>query len=136
MTKKKLRPGKKRPRPDSDIYYIKLPPTPYNYVPGLGYISQPPTFSTSHLAGPRPQRPVQNPFIKLPIDFVSNGKPTAVYRYPSKDQTKKPTMPQYHKHKLDSPVIRLNRGPYYFNGKPVSMYVMEKEARPTGHNRF
>lgn len=30
---------------DSNIYYIRLPPTPYMFVPGLGYVSQPPKYS-------------------------------------------------------------------------------------------
>lgn len=52
---------------ESPIYYIRLPPIPYSYVPGFGYIS--------HADAP------SNTFVNLPINFVSNGKPSTVYRY-------------------------------------------------------
>lgn len=68
---------------NSPIFYIRLPPTPYMFVPGLGYVSQPPT-----LGPPMPPMipqgvpsPVADPFINLPLDFVSNGKPTGVYQW-------------------------------------------------------
>lgn len=56
---------------DSPIYYIKLPPMPYSFVPGLGYM-------------PLDHR-TSNP-VNLPINFLSNGKPTTVYRYLSTKQ--------------------------------------------------
>lgn len=43
---------------DSNIYYIRLPPTPYMYVPGLGYVSQPPKYSPPPFA-PHPQTLMQ-----------------------------------------------------------------------------
>lgn len=64
---------------NSPIYYIRLPPTPYMFVPGLGYISQPPTYTP--MAPPIPQ--AISPFYNLPIDFISNGKPTNIYQWGS-----------------------------------------------------
>ncbi|XP_031837232.1 uncharacterized protein LOC116429013 [Nomia melanderi] len=118
---------------ESNIFYIRLPPTPYMFVPGLGYISQPPTYSTSSLrpqisynrpARPKPvyQQPV-NPFIKLPIDFVSNGKPTSVYQWQKKTAGKKPT---------DSPIMNLDSlsNEFVSNGKPTSIYQWQTNLKP------
>ncbi|KAK9294314.1 hypothetical protein QLX08_011033 [Tetragonisca angustula] len=113
---------------ESNIFYIRLPPTPYMFVPGLGYISQPPTYSTANLrpqvSYARPARPKQpvNPFIKLPIDFVSNGKPTSVYQW-QKKTSKKP---------IDSPVTKLDSLSTEFvsNGKPTSVYQWQSNVKP------
>ncbi|XP_059048607.1 WW domain-binding protein 11 [Achroia grisella] len=67
---------------NSPIFYIRLPPTPYMFVPGLGYVSQPPSMGPP--MGPMMPPgvpPVADPFINLPIDFISNGKPTGVYQW-------------------------------------------------------
>nr|XP_033336068.1 uncharacterized protein LOC117226132 [Megalopta genalis] len=118
---------------ESNVFYIRLPPTPYMYVPGLGYISQPPKYSTSNLrpqipyhkpSRPKPvyqKQPGNNPFIKLPIDFVSNGKPTAVYHWQKKQ--KKPT---------DSPITNLDSlSPVFVsNGKPTSIYQWQTNLKP------
>ncbi|XP_076679808.1 uncharacterized protein LOC143375009 [Andrena cerasifolii] len=116
---------------ESDIFYIRLPPTPYMFVPGLGYISQPPTYSTSNLrpqvsyarpARPKPTYQSTNPFIKLPIDFVSNGKPTSVYQW-QKKPAKKPT---------DSPITNLDSlsPEFVSNGKPTSIYQWQTNLKP------
>ncbi|CAL7945528.1 unnamed protein product [Xylocopa violacea] len=114
---------------ESDIFYIRLPPTPYMFVPGLGYISQPPTYSTASLrphtlyAKPGRPKPVTNhPFIKLPIDFVSNGKPTSVYHW-QKKTNKKPT---------DSPIMSLDSlsADFVNNGKPTSIYQWQANLKP------
>lgn len=117
---------------ESNIFYVRLPPTPYMFVPGLGYISQPPTYSTANLrphvsyakpARPKPpyQQPV-NPFIKLPIDFVSNGKPTSVYQW-QKKTNKKP---------IDSPITQLDSlsAEFVSNGKPTSVYQWSSNSKP------
>ncbi|XP_054007767.1 uncharacterized protein LOC128891874 [Hylaeus anthracinus] len=117
---------------ESNIFYIRLPPTPYMFVPGLGYISNPPTYSTSNLhpqipftrpARPKPvyRQPV-NPFIKLPIDFVSNGKPTSVYQW-QKKPAKKPS---------DTPITNLDSlsAEFVSNGKPTSIYQWQSNAKP------
>lgn len=122
---------------ESNIFYIRLPPTPYMFVPGLGYISQPPTYSTANLqplvpykrpGRPRPayQQSVVNhhhPFIKLPIDFVSNGKPTSVYHW-QKKTNKKPT---------DTPITNLDTlsADFVTNGKPTAIYQWQANVKPT-----
>ena len=105
------KPGR-RNRPDSQIYVVRLPATPYSYVPGMGYVSQPVRFA----AGPRRE----SPLVKLPVDFVSNGKPTGVYRW-------RPT---------DSPVLRLDRGPYVFDGRPSRIYLLQPDRGPPRANTF
>ncbi|XP_026474625.1 uncharacterized protein LOC113378305 [Ctenocephalides felis] len=65
--------------PNSPIYYIRLPATPYMFVPGLGYVSNPPTMNQLG-AGALPPPP--DPFINLPVNFMSNGKPTNIYQWP------------------------------------------------------
>lgn len=129
---------------NSPIYYIRLPPTPYMFVPGLGYVSQPPSI------GP-PVAPPVNPFINLPIDFVSNGKPTNVYQWsgapsyqpsnpissynpifdrPSRPQTSLSNNYNYQKPQTvkkpltDSKITNLNKGQYLFNGKPNNIFVL------------
>ncbi|XP_076160903.1 uncharacterized protein LOC143143496 [Ptiloglossa arizonensis] len=153
---------------ESNIFYIRLPPTPYMFVPGLGYVSQPPTYSTSKLRPQipytRPGRPKPvyqqsvNPFIKLPIDFVSNGKPTSVYQWQKKPGKKptdspitnldglsaefvsngKPTSiyqwqsnPKPIKRPDDSFANKLDKGPYNFNGKPTSFFLLKPDGTST-----
>ena len=45
--RKKNKNRKKKPENNSPITYIKLPATPYNYVQGEGYLSQPATQGNS-----------------------------------------------------------------------------------------
>lgn len=72
---------------NSPIFYIRLPPTPYMFVPGMGYISQPPTIQpiAAQFAAPPPppqlHRVPMNPFINVPVSFLSNGKPTNIYQW-------------------------------------------------------
>lgn len=129
---------------ESDIFYIRLPPIPYMFVPGLGYISQSPAYSGAslkpqiplmpqlvqlhhqlHVRPVRPQPAPQqtvNPFIKLPIDFISNGKPTSVYQW-QKKPGKKPT---------DSPITNLDNlsADFVNNGKPTSIYQWQANLKP------
>ncbi|EFN83506.1 uncharacterized protein LOC105184172 [Harpegnathos saltator] len=175
---------------ESNIFYIRLPPTPYMFVPGLGYISQPPTYSVASAAASslrpqvvpvvgqlpqllqlpaphaKPVRPGQpgvypagetvNPFIKLPIDFVSNGKPTAVYQWQKKPGKKpadspitnldslsadfvsngKPTSIYQWQANLKRPDASLNSldlGPYNFNGKPTGLYLLGPDGSSAMH---
>lgn len=128
---------------ESNIFYIRFPPTPYTFVPGLGYISQPPAYSTASLKPPiplvtdllqlpyvrpvgRPQPVPQqtiNPFIKVPIDFVSNGKPISVYQWQKKPINKKP---------IDSPITNLDNlsTDFVSNGKPTSIYQWQASHKP------
>ncbi|XP_075973784.1 uncharacterized protein LOC142975030 [Anticarsia gemmatalis] len=139
---------------NSPIFYIRLPPTPYMFVPGLGYVSQPPTLGppmAPMMPGVPPQ--VADPFINLPIDFVSNGKPTGVYQwsgapaYPQVPQMPQvdpfgyggqpmmpPSRPSYNVPTYSKPKpkpapsnskITNLKGQYVFNGKPGdSVYVL------------
>ncbi|XP_077299886.1 uncharacterized protein LOC143920797 [Arctopsyche grandis] len=126
---------------NSPIYYIRLPPTPYMFVPGLGYISQPPS------VGP-PVPPPVNPFINVPIEFVSNGKPTNVYQWNgaptyqapavnpynqlfSRPQVSRPSRPNDYSYQKpnkkpvsDTKLTSINKGPYVFNGKPSDIFVL------------
>lgn len=131
---------------NSPIFYIRLPPTPYMFVPGLGYVSQPPTLGPAMPPMlPQGVHPQADPFINLPIDFVSNGKPTGVYQwsgapgFPPAPQMpvdpygygSQPVMPpaprpsynsQSYKPKpkpipTNSKITNL-KGPFLFNGKP------------------
>ena len=126
---------------NSPIFYIRLPPTPYMFVPGMGYISQPPTIQPIATQFPIPQAlpPPVNPFINLPINFISNGKPTNVYQwnsqsnigngyvgpqYPSYLPTR-PHRPSYRPkpYLQDSKITHL-KGPYVFNGRPEDIFIL------------
>ncbi|KPJ08820.1 hypothetical protein RR48_07880 [Papilio machaon] len=137
---------------NSPIFYIRLPPTPYMFVPGLGYVSQPPSLGppmSPLMSQGVPQ--VADPFINLPLDFVSNGKPTGVYQWSGAGYPQVPQMgavdpfgygapqpiipaprptynpPTYPKPKptpSNSKITNL-KGPYVFNGKPGdNVYVL------------
>lgn len=69
---------------ESQIFYIRLPPTPYMFVPGIGYVSQPPSYNP--MMAPQPpvpsySPPAPSPFYNLPLSFIGNGKPTNVYQW-------------------------------------------------------
>ncbi|XP_011311060.1 uncharacterized protein [Fopius arisanus] len=118
-------PGHRKKYQDSKIFYIRLPPSPYFFVPGMGYISNPPKFTSSSLPQtsqkPGRRRP-QNSVINLPIDFVSNGKPTGVYQY---DNPRKPSK------RKDTTPSKLRKGPYTFNGRPMSLYILGPNGEQT-----
>lgn len=131
-------PKRKRLRPkpaaspafNSPIYYIRLPPQPYMFVPGLGYVSQP------------APSPVQQ-FLNLPVSFVSNGKPASIYQWSSglqsaftgsgDDLSLPPPPPSHHRpmrppikqpaKPTDSTIHRLP-GQFPFNGKPEDIFVL------------
>ncbi|XP_034937181.1 uncharacterized protein [Chelonus insularis] len=120
------RPGNRKNHQDSKIFYVRLPPAPYFYVPGLGYISNPPKFSTSSLKPYQPHSHHTNSIIRLPIDFVSNGKPTSVYQW-NKNKNHKPA-----KKPINS-ISKLKKGPYIFNGKPTSLYLLSPNGQTSLH---
>lgn len=123
---------------NSPIFYIRLPPTPYMYVPGMGYISQPPTirpmsqqFAPQALPPPPPPPPPQqhqqhihpqhqsplNPFINVPVSFLANGKPTNVYEWsPHAAATAAVGSPQYPSY-LPARPLQPHRPPGY---RPIS----------------
>lgn len=107
------------------------------FVPGMGYISQPPTIQPL-----TPQYPI-NPFINLPITYLSNAKPTGVFPWgqqapsnfaspqfpsylpprPQKPYRQKPPqMPGAPTPTQDSKITHL--GSYLFNGRPDGIYLM------------
>ncbi|XP_044759210.1 uncharacterized protein LOC123316953 isoform X1 [Coccinella septempunctata] len=93
---------------NSPIYYIALPPQPYIFVPGMGYMSQ-------------PSNPSSN-FLNLPINFLANGKPSNIYQWSANNYQNphKPTTtkkPMEHPKPTDSPIINLDNK-FVFNGKP------------------
>lgn len=115
---------------NSPIYYIRLPPNPYMYVPGLGYVSRPdPPQIPVAPPPPPPAPPVRrhSPFIQLPLDFVSNGKPgSTVLTWPSEPaQRPKPTPRPTHT-KPSSTVTKL-KGPFFFNGKPNGLFILQQD---------
>lgn len=111
-------PTRKRLRPqpyNSPIYYIRLPPQPYMFVPGIGYVSQ-----------PHQQTPAMSQFVNLPVSFVANGKPNQIYQWGAAFPTAPPpttTTTTTQKPISDSTVHRLP-GHYTFNGKPEDIFVL------------
>ncbi|KAK9883086.1 hypothetical protein WA026_001288 [Henosepilachna vigintioctopunctata] len=95
---------------NSPIYYIALPPQPYIFVPGMGYMSQPPPHPASE-------------FLNLPVNFLANGKPSNIYQWSSgpfsnSAPQERPTTPRpIKKPKPDSSIINLD-DKFVFNGKP------------------
>lgn len=75
---------------DSKIFYVRLPTVPY-WITSL---------------------------INLPIDFISNGKPSSIYQWG------KPS-----KRKRSSPIIKLEKGPYEFNGRPTSLFLVGSNSQ-------
>lgn len=139
---------------NSPIFYIRLPPTPYMFVPGMGYISQPPRIqpiAAQFPIAPQLQSVPMNPFLNVPVNFISNGKPNSVYQwggsntgsdtisggsqtglnggfgpqYPSYLPSR-PQRPSYRPSKpylQDSKITHL-KGPYVFNGRPEDIFVL------------
>lgn len=116
---------------DSPIYYIRLPPNPYVYMPGMGYVSRPsppPVQSPPSVIPPRRT----SPFIQLPLGFVSNGKPgSTVQIWPNErlPVTPAPTLPPLPVRKpiYSKPSINKLPGPYFFNGKPSGFYILQQD---------
>ncbi|XP_062701995.1 uncharacterized protein LOC109419486 isoform X2 [Aedes albopictus] len=136
---------------NSPIYYIRLPPTPYMFVPGLGYISQPPTIQPMTPAVPQyPQLapPVNmSPFYNVPINFVSNGKPSGIYQWsgapspapmpqpayalPYPVARPPPARPAFRPNPFvqDSKITHL-KGPFIFNGRPEEIFLLQNSINP------
>lgn len=108
----RMRPGNKKPG-NSPIYYIRLPPTPYIFIPGVGYVSNPPQIQPPPVVQRRPD----SQFLNVPVRFVSNGKPTGVY-------TLENELGYSNQPPKDSPVTTLDKGPYVFNGRPNDIYLL------------
>ncbi|XP_035897425.1 AF4/FMR2 family member lilli [Anopheles stephensi] len=143
--------GRRRPAvKNSPIYYIRLPPTPYMFVPGVGYISQPPTIQP--MAAPVPQYPqlappppvTMSPFYQLPINFVSNGKPSGIYQWNGAPAAPaappqptfalpypRPQRPAFAPSPFiqDSKITHL-KGPFLFNGRPEEIFLLQNTFNP------
>lgn len=133
-----------RKKPDSPMYFIRLPPQPYMFVPGYGYVSQP----TRLEPPPFMQRP-NSPFLNLPLGYVSNAKPVGVYTLPQQQyqqpQQQRPHKPhrrpqpapatttvapppppmQQQHQRPDSPLYNMDKGPYVFNGRPSDVFLYQ-----------
>lgn len=130
---------------NSPIFYIRLPPTPYMFVPGLGYVSQPPSLGPP-MGPPMPQNmpPQVDPFINLPLDFVSNGKPTGVYQWSGAGgYPQVPPMPQVDPYGFGpQPMIpsmqrpSYNNVPSYSNPKPKPAPTNSKVTNLKGQYVF
>lgn len=123
-------PFRHRNQPDSPIYYIRLPPSPYVLVPGVGYVSAPnrrPLGAMAAPAPPPPQSAGSSPFYNLPLAFMSNGKPTGVYQ-PSWSPAAPPQRPvrpaSRPPQQQQAPMFSLNKGPYVFNGRPSDIFIL------------
>lgn len=117
-------PSRKQQEFNSPIYYIRIPPQPYMFVQGLGYVSQ-------------PVAPPVSQFLNLPVSFVSNGKPNSIYQWSGAFQgfdnpTQAPTYSEYVKPKPQKPMkkplkdstIHKLPGSFGFNGKPEDIFVL------------
>ncbi|KAL5244062.1 hypothetical protein ACI65C_011472 [Semiaphis heraclei] len=142
-------------KPDSPVYFIRLPPQPYMYVPGYGYVSQP----TRLEPPPFTQRP-HSPFLNLPLSYVSNAKPVGIYTLPQQHHNQQhnqyqhqqqaqqhlpgrpqkpnrrpqptstpppppPPPPPPQQQQPDSPIYHLDKGPYVFNGRPSDVFLLQ-----------
>lgn len=141
-------------KPDSPVYFIRLPPQPYMYVPGYGYVSQP----TRLEPPPFTQRP-HSPFLNLPLNYVSNAKPVGIYTLPQQHHSQQhnqyqhqhqqqqqhlpgkpqkpnrrpqpsstpspPPPPPPQQQQPDSPIYHLDKGPYVFNGRPTDVFLLQ-----------
>lgn len=136
---------------NSPIYYIRLPPTPYMYVPGLGYVSQPPTYNPLPPPPPPPPPMPVSPFYNVPVNFLANGKPTSIYNWPAPAaappapqfgypyQQQAPIRPQRPFRRPMNPMSSMNpmnpylqdskvtnlKGPFLFNGRPEEIFVLQ-----------
>lgn len=125
-------PFRHRNQPDSPIYYIRLPPSPYVLVPGVGYVSSPPRRPLGGMAPsppPPPQPAGSSPFYNLPLAFMSNGKPTGVYQpsWSPAAQPQRPVRPAVQARpppQQQAAVFSLNKGPYVFNGRPSDIFIL------------
>ncbi|KAK7071518.1 hypothetical protein SK128_013300, partial [Halocaridina rubra] len=126
-----------QPVTNSPIFYIRLPPAPYVYMPGLGYVS--PNTNTFK-------------FVRPDLDFVNNGRPSSIYHYkgsnttttpkpttttetttitPSSTTTTTTEKPSEPNKKPNSNITWLP-GPWVFNGRPSNIFIFSSPHKP-GH---
>lgn len=115
---------------DSPIYYIRVPPTPYMFVPGVGYISQPPTILPPAM---RPYTPQYTPPQYTSPQYTGPQYTSPQYTSP---QYTSPhySAPQYSTPQYSSPPYQALAAipapspfinlpiPFISNGKPTGVY--------------
>ncbi|XP_037730779.1 uncharacterized protein LOC119561026 [Drosophila subpulchrella] len=76
------RPGANHPSParNSPIYYVRLPPTPYMFLPNMPTSPFGGGFSPLLTYQPMPSFSAYGSVFNLPVNFLANGKPTGVYQ--------------------------------------------------------
>lgn len=98
-----------------------MPPIPYSYIPGMGYVSQMPSINPS--------------VVNLPLPFFGNGKPVNIYQWSgafdgfgAQTQThatvSRPTKPGVAQENLQDTPIHHIPGKFTFNGKPNDVYLL------------
>ncbi|XP_065358190.1 uncharacterized protein LOC135952258 [Calliphora vicina] len=68
---------------NSPIYYVRLPPTPYMFLPSLGLGNSPASMSGYPTMLPYqslPSFPSFSSVFNVPINFLANGKPSNIYQ--------------------------------------------------------
>nr|XP_045593169.1 integumentary mucin C.1-like [Procambarus clarkii] len=138
------------PVTNSPIYYIRLPPSPYVYMPGLGYVS--------------PNNNQFN-FVRPDVDFINNGKPSNIFHFKAPTTTTKaapttvstttaaPTTtttaattttspsstttkpPKPSPMKKPSPITWLP-GPWFFNGRPNNLFIFRSPYNPSHFDKL
>lgn len=106
--------------PDSQVYYYRMPVvTPYVYVSDFGgYVDSSQPFLSF--------APSSIPY-QLPLSFLANGKPTRIHSFPSEPKPKPETKPVENQ---NSNIFNLNKGPYFLNGKPSDLYLLQDTFNP------
>ncbi|XP_065213796.1 uncharacterized protein LOC135840963 [Planococcus citri] len=110
--------------PDSQIYYYRMPVvTPYVYVSEFGnYVDN----SQPFLSFAPSSIPIQ-----LPVSFLANGKPTRIHTFASDPKPKPEVKPVENQ---NSNIFNLNKGPYFLNGKPSDLYLLQDTFNPFNGN--
>ncbi|EDW84723.1 uncharacterized protein Dwil_GK12981 [Drosophila willistoni] len=65
---------------NSPIYYVRLPPTPYMFVPNMAPGAFGSGFSPLLTYQPMPSFSTFGSVFNLPVNFLSNGKPSGIYQ--------------------------------------------------------
>ncbi|XP_071516002.1 uncharacterized protein [Panulirus ornatus] len=130
-----------QPVTNSPIYYIRLPPAPYVYMPGLGYVSP----NTNNFN-----------FLRPDVNFISNGKPSSIFHFKAPavatttsktttttttttpaptttTMTSKPHKP--YPPKTPSPITWLP-GSWVFNGRPSNLFIFHSPHNPSPFDKL
>ncbi len=110
---------------NSPIYYFRMPVSaPLIYLTDFNEFANPvppPAFA--------PYEVMTSAYpVHLPLPFLSNGKPSHIYKYPQNDLTQDKTTTRPKITATQKPLlnyVNLNKGPYHFNGKPADVYLLQ-----------